>query len=127
MKISGAVKEKLKSEITESILDRFQEIRIDEEKSLSRRLENDKRKATEELMLRFVQTEKNIIPEIVKLVFDLIPTPKDGKQGKNGIPGKDTPPLTKEEKKQIAGSVDITDLIKDRKNDLKKLITIVIS
>lgn len=74
--------------------------------------------------------------DIAKQVLDQITPPKDGEKGlpgnpgKNGEPGKqgergkDAPPfiLTKEDKKEIAGYVDISQIIRYSKNDLTALI-----
>lgn len=69
----------------------------------------------------------DIKQEIGKKVLDQIEIPKDGDKGEKGDkgePGKDPQPipLTDRDKKEIAGFVDVTKLIKDRKKDLVLLI-----
>lgn len=62
-----------------------------------------------------------------KQVLDQIEIPKDGDKGEpgeKGDPGKDAPPieLSERDKKEIAEFVDVTRLIKDRKQDLVELV-----
>lgn len=62
-----------------------------------------------------------------KQVLDQIEPPKDGEkgtQGEKGEPGKDAQPLplTEKDKKEIADFIDVTKLIKDRKQDIIALV-----
>jgi hypothetical protein len=62
-----------------------------------------------------------------KSVLDQIEVPKDGEQGipgEQGEPGQDAQPLplTDRDKKEIADLIDVTQLIKDRKQDIIELV-----
>lgn len=68
--------------------------------------------------------------ELIEAIIQNIELPKDGEkgergdQGEKGEPGKDADQivLSEKDKKEIAEFVDITKLIKDRKQDIVKLI-----
>lgn len=65
--------------------------------------------------------------EFIKEILDQIELPKDGEkgeQGEKGEPGKNADPyqLTDEDKRAIAGLVDVSSLVKDRKRDLAQVV-----
>lgn len=131
MKISKEVKERLKTEITFEILANLRKTRLDQEDLIKRLIDEGNEKIFER-----VNNAGDFKSGIAKQVFDQIPTPKNGEiglpgqSGKNGEPGKrgekgqDAPlfVLSEEDKKEIAGNVDITQIIRYSKTDITNLI-----
>jgi hypothetical protein len=149
-KITEESREKLKKEITEEILSQLdkKQVKFDQAEidNIVTRLESkiprvDNPEIIKGLLSEIVTNEdekridfyrdevfsEEIKNEIGEHVLDQIETPKDGEKGdrgEKGDPGQSAQPipLTERDKKEIADLIDVTKLIKDRKQDLVKLV-----
>ena len=131
MKISKEVKERLTNEIRESLLGKMHESRLDQDESLDRRIDKVRKSVIVEASRVAKESSESLIPVISKQVLDQIKIPENGARGESGLRGKegppgkhgkDSPPTTAQEKEEIAGMVNVSALIRDRKLDIADLI-----
>lgn len=133
MKLSENAVKSIVGQVTIAVIDQLakEETRLDQS-VISGIISQVKAEITteDEKRIDFYQQEifsPEVKESLKKSVLDQIPIPEDGKpgeKGEEGEPGKDAQPipLTEKDKKEIANFVDVTKLVKDRKQDLITLV-----
>ncbi len=117
------------NDIVSQVKSRIDQPRFDQ-KEIVKSLLSDIKTTEDQKRIDFYRDEifsPRIKSAISKQVLDQIEVPKDGEKGESGDkgePGKDAIPipLTERDKKEIADFIDISSLVKDRKQDLAELI-----